>query len=89
MTIEERVLKIISKEVKKFKKDISFVEQGIDSVTFVKILAGIEDEFNILFPDDYLYINKDSSLNDLFNKVMNVSASFGQIIQSIDGTTDK
>ena len=55
MTIEEKVFQIIIKELPDFKRELRFVDQGMESITFIKILAAIEDEFGIRFPEESLF----------------------------------
>lgn len=42
---------------------------GMDSISFIRIVVSLEDEFAIEFPDDYLLIEKMSTLNKIISTV--------------------
>ena len=42
---------------------------GIDSLSFISLIVDIEYEFNIVFDDDMLLLEKFRSINDLANYI--------------------
>ena len=42
---------------------------GMDSITFIRIIVSLEDEFDIEFPDDFLLVEKMSTLNKIISSI--------------------
>ena len=47
----------------------SILEESIDSITFVKIIVALEEEFGFEFEDEMLSFSKIASVEDLVNYV--------------------
>lgn len=71
MTIRERVIEILSKFsehpnlVEYFESNDSLSEVGLDSLSFIKIVITIEQEFDIDFDDVALEFSQFTSLSKL------------------------
>lgn len=67
--VEEKVLNIISQHSSKneINKDDNFSDLGINSVDFIKIIVGIESEFDFEFYDDDLVINRFKTIQELID----------------------
>jgi acyl carrier protein len=49
----------------------SFQDLGINSFTYIRVIASIEKEFNIKFEDEYLYSTAFNNLAELFDVIQN------------------
>lgn len=56
-------------EKEKITRDTSIKELGINSLTYIKFVISIENEFSIEFEDDYLDWHILKSFGDLINYV--------------------
>ncbi|MEJ6950343.1 acyl carrier protein [Natronospora cellulosivora (SeqCode)] len=45
---------------------------NIDSITFIRLIVIIEDEFNIEIPDEYLILNKMNTVNKIVNIISDI-----------------
>lgn len=75
--IEQKIRQIIKENIEisiplqDFWMDFEFIDIGINSITFIKIIIDIENEFNIEFSDEDLDYNKFSNLGSLVLYVQN------------------
>lgn len=70
--MKEKILTFIQANV--MEQDIelqpdSILEESIDSITFVKIIVALEEEFGFEFEDEMLSFSKIASVEDLVNYV--------------------
>ena len=66
--LENKVIEIICNNVKSIgaaNKDVSLSSLSIDSITFIKIIVNLEQEFNFEFDDEKLLFNAFNTINDL------------------------
>lgn len=73
--ITQKIALIISTSIEQIDIDTldpnrDLQELGMDSLAFIRIIVGIEDEFEIEFPDDYLLISNMNTLNKFSDTVM-------------------
>ena len=50
--------------------DDDLQQMGMDSISFIRVIVNLEDEFEIEFPDDYLLIDNMNTLNKIVDNVM-------------------
>lgn len=81
-TIEERLLEVFKKTIEpengsaSAKSDLAAL--GINSITYVKLVVAIEEEFGFEFDDEDLEVGKFESLNSIISYIENkVQASEG------------
>ena len=69
----ERILKLLKENVslEKIKKGVdletNLEEIGVSSVDFIKLIVGIENEFDIEFDDEHLSYEKFKTVRDLID----------------------
>lgn len=74
MSIKERLIKCLENVgvfVDTQEDDICIMDYGIDSIMLISIILEVEDEFDIIIPDEYLNFNTLSSLNG-FSKLIGI-----------------
>jgi acyl carrier protein len=70
-TTEEKVRLIlneickINSSTKNLKLDDDIFEVGVDSISFIKVVLKLEEEFNVKFEDDNLDYNKFRTIKQL------------------------
>lgn len=73
--IEKKVIDIIDLILEEpgvkdfFEENDDLLQFGIDSISFIKIIVAIEDEFKIEFEDDHLDFTKFASKKTLCNSI--------------------
>ena len=50
--------------------DDDLQQMGMDSISFIRIIVTIEEDFEIEFPDDYLLMDNMNTLNKITDIVM-------------------
>lgn len=74
-TVFERVVEIIHKHQSELvieneiKPETKFVEFGTNSISFIKIIVDVENEFDIEFDDEKLSTNDFQTVQDLCNYI--------------------
>lgn len=68
--IKEKLLDIIEEEVPEVDKNAidtsaSLSDDGLDSVSLIKVIVDAEKEFDVVFDDRELALNKYENLNDV------------------------
>lgn len=68
--IEDKLLDIIEEEVPEVDKNAidtsaSLSDDGLDSVSLIKVIVDAEKEFDVVFDDRELALNKYENLNDV------------------------
>lgn len=63
--VMEVVAKVLIKEIYEINSEITLDELGLNSITFVKIVVELEDQFDIEFDDDRLVMSKFKSLKEI------------------------
>ncbi len=61
------ILKIEPERIREISGDETLNRIGVDSVNFIEIVIGLEDEFNITFEDDELLLQNLNTINKLKN----------------------
>ncbi|MCX7748156.1 MAG: phosphopantetheine-binding protein [Clostridia bacterium] len=77
--LEKRILEIIKNNlVIKVERDLtpedSIEGLGIDSISFIDIIAGLEEEFNIEIDDDRLFFPKGEKLSQIIKMIVDTMA---------------
>ena len=57
-------------EIHTLDYDDDLQQMGMDSISFIRVIVNLEDEFEIEFPDDYLLIDNMNTLNKIVDNVM-------------------
>lgn len=75
--VEDIIIEIISKnaieigeEILELKLENRLVDVGINSLSYVKSIVQIENEFGFEFKDEDLDFRKIESIQDIYNKVI-------------------
>lgn len=74
-TVFEKVVEIIKRHQdelvieKEITPETKFVEFGTNSISFIKIIVDVENEFDIEFDDEKLSTNDFQTVNDLCNYI--------------------
>lgn len=71
----EKVAAIIASIIEKINintldPDDDLQQMGMDSISFIRVIVTIEEEFEVEFPDDYLIIDNMNTLNKIIDIVM-------------------
>ena len=71
---EKRIFKVILSNVQEdpadfITVDTKFSSTGIDSISFIKTIVALEEEFGFEFDDDMLYIDKFPSIQTMIEYV--------------------
>ncbi len=61
------ILRIEPERIREISGDETLNRIGVDSVNFIEIVIGLEDEFNITFEDDELLLQNLNTINKLKN----------------------
>ncbi len=59
------ILRIEPERIREISGDETLNRIGVDSVNFIEIVIGLEDEFNITFEDDELLLQNLNTINKL------------------------
>ncbi len=62
-------------EVTEDKLDDDLSELGMDSITFIKIIVGVEDEFECEIPDSKLLIGEMNTTNKILQVLKDIEAT--------------
>ena len=70
----ERIVAIIASiieeiDLNSINYDIDLKEIGMDSISFIRLIVILEDEFEIEIPDDYLLFENMSTINKIVNNI--------------------
>lgn len=60
-------------EVTKEQTDLDFSEVGMDSISFIKMIVILEEEFNVEIPDSFLLFSEMNTVNkikDILNSLI-------------------
>ena len=73
--LEKRILEIIKDNLEiKVDRDLvpedNIEDLGIDSITFMDVIVGLEDEFNIEIDDDRLFFPKGKKLEYIIKMIV-------------------
>ena len=76
----EKVIEILNAnienaEVTEDKLDEELSELGMDSITFIKIIVALEEEFECEFPDSKLLIGEMNTANKIFQVLKDIEAT--------------
>ncbi len=63
------ILRIEPERIREISGDETLNRIGVDSVNFIEIVIGLEDEFNITFEDDELLLQNLNTINKLKNVI--------------------
>lgn len=73
LIMKDKIIKIVKQaldiETDKLDYNVPLINYGLDSIKYVLIIIEIEQEFDIIIPDDYLIYNKMSSINEILSIV--------------------
>jgi len=71
----ERILNLFENicGIEKPSSITKFVDMNIDSITFIKLIVNIENEFEIEFEDEALLVEKYETIEDMHNYVLTLS----------------
>lgn len=73
MSIEERFLKVLKRTMEAGEKginaDTDLSTLGFNSISYIKLVVAVEEEFNIEFNDEYLDISKFDSINSVISYI--------------------
>ncbi len=77
--LEKRILETIKDNLEiKVDRDLvpedNIEDLGIDSITFMDVIVGLEDEFNIEIDDDRLFFPKGKKLEYIIKMIMDTMA---------------
>lgn len=77
--LEKRILEIIKDKLEiKVDRDLvpedSIEDLGINSISFMDVIVGLEDEFNIEIDDDRLFFPKGKKLEHIIKLIMDTMA---------------
>ena len=77
--LEKRILEIIKANLEiKVDRDLvpedSIEDLGINSISFMDVIVGLEDEFNIEIDDDRLFFPKGKKLEYIIKLIMDTMA---------------
>ena len=76
----EKVVEILNANIKNAKAtqdklDEDLSELGIDSITFIKIIVALEEEFECEVPDSKLLIGEKCTVNKIFHILKDIQAT--------------
>ena len=76
----EKVVEILNAnienaEVTEDKLDEDLSELGMDSITFIKIIVSVEEEFECEIPDSKLLIGEMNTTNKIFQVLQDIEAN--------------
>lgn len=73
MSIEERFLKVLRKTMEAREQDIKadtdLSKLGFNSISYIKLVVAVEEEFNIEFNDEYLDIGKFDGIKSVISYI--------------------
>lgn len=73
--LKDKIIEIIgyysSSEKVKFTDNLLF-DLGYDSIRFIQLILNLEEEFKIEFLDEYLLMEKLSTVENIYNAVSNM-----------------
>ena len=70
MVIRNKVIAIIESNLEKIIEsesvmDVDLVELGMDSISFIRVVVALEEEFDIEIPDELVLLNEMSTINKI------------------------
>lgn len=78
-TIQRRTFEIINDNIENseitFGQEEDLTQFGVDSITFIRIIVAIEEEFDLEIPDEYLLVsemNTVSKIVDVISATLNI-----------------
>lgn len=71
--IKERVIEILQNNGYFFESYDENEDLYFDSLQFMTTLIDIEEEFNIIIPEEYVYDNKLNTIKDYCNMIIQIS----------------
>lgn len=79
-TVLEKVVEIINlhleeNEITMAQVDEDLTKLGMDSMTFIRIVVSLEEEFDCEIPDDNLVMIKMGTVNEIMKVLMSIPSS--------------
>ena len=88
MDIVKKTIKL-TEPIENIAIDESLQNLGVDSLSFVRVIVGIEERFKVEIPDDALVITQDISIANLCELIMKVVDDRDRIKMQGDSRTLK
>lgn len=76
--IINRIVKIVNEsldgvEIARGQEDVDLTALGLSSISFIRMVVTLEDEFECLIPDDKLYVEEMNTINKILDVVSAVT----------------